>query len=269
MTIDYRDRFGLKYHPFHKNTHSKQHYKTPWFKVMEERFLWSLSEGGIWVMTGEPGTGKTASIHALTCQLSDHQHKVVYLEDAQTSANDMFRSMACLLGLEPQFRRSALLNNIKDHLLKLHQENNQKVIIIIDDAHRLVRESLHALSSFTNFKMDSREILTIWLIGERKLLHTLALTVNHHLRSRVRYCIRLDPFSRQELKDYIQNCLDLAGCKRQVCSKQVMDAVYLISKGLPRSACHLMSIALRIAHEKDLDIIDETVLETARSEVML
>ena len=266
---DYRDRFGLSHHPFDK-TFLRQHmFNSRNIKILTERFRWLLSDRGIGLLTGPSGVGKTACLHSLLKDLPAHRYRVLYLEDSQSSANDLYRSLAWHLGLVPAFRRSSLWRDIKQHLLKLNDESDQQVVLVIDDAHKLSPDFLTSLCAFMNFLFDSRDILTIWLVGDSHLIRILNQTIHHHLLSRVRLRIHLDAMDQKELPQYIQACFKHAGCPRQLLSPQALDAVFHISKGIPRIAGKLITNALRLTDESQKDIVCEQIIEQARELTML
>lgn len=261
---DYRDRFGLSHHPFDKAFLRQHIFECPPVTQLRERFHWLLSSRGIGILTGPSGVGKTACLHAITQTLPAHRYKVMYLEDSQASVNDMYRTLAWHLGLVPAFRRSTVWREIKQHLLKLTDENDQQVILVIDDAHRLTHDFLNSLSAFMNFLFDSREILTLWLVGDSQLIRILNQTQHRHLMSRIHLRVHLEAMSQSTLTDYILACLSHAGCQRQIISDMAMDAVFHISQGIPRIAGKLVTTALRVAHEEEKDIICEQIIDAAR-----
>jgi len=269
VVADYRDRFGLSHHPFSKNFLRRNHVETEGTKRLKERFHWLQSERGIGLLTGPSGVGKTATLGAIAEELPKHQRRVLYIEDSGAGTGDLFRYMAYELGLAPAFRRAALWRDLKAHVLKLEEENDQQVILVIDDAHRLPSAFLNSLGGFLNFAFDSRELLTVWLVGDSRLSGILSMAAHQHLKTRLRLKVQLDPFTREEMANYVEVCLDAAGCTRQVVGDTALDAVFHLSRGIPRTAGKLLGIGLRIAHQKDKDIVCDRIIEEARKEVLL
>jgi type II secretory pathway predicted ATPase ExeA len=261
---DYRDRFGLSCHPFDKGFLRKHIVESPDLKQLRERFQWLLSDRGIGLLTGPAGVGKTACLHSIIQALPTHRYPVLYLEDSLAGANDMYRTLAWHLGLVPAFRRSVLWREIKQHLLKMTDENDQQVILVIDDAHKLSGEFLNSLSAFMNVIFDSREILTVWLVGDSNLVRMLNQTQHRHLMSRIHLRVHLDAMDQSTLSQYITTCIAHAGCTRQIIGDVAMDAVFHISQGIPRIAGKLVTTALRVAHEENKDIVCERIIEQAR-----
>lgn len=267
--VDYRDRFGLSHHPFSKDFLRQNHVETDGTKRLKERFHWLQSERGIGLLTGPSGVGKTATLGAIAEELPKHQRRVLYVEDSGAGTGDLFRYVAYELGLVPAFRRATLWRELKAHILKLEDESDQQVILVIDDAHRLPFAFLNSLGGFLNFAFDSRELLTVWLVGDSSLTRVLNMAAHQHLKTRLRLTVQLEPFSRDELNDYVEACFAAAGCTRQVVSDTAMDAVFHLSHGIPRTAGKILGLGLRIAHDNGKDIICDQVVEAVRQEVLL
>jgi type II secretory pathway predicted ATPase ExeA len=268
MTTDYLDRFGLSCHPFDKEYLRNHLFVSSGLKRLQERFQWLLSDRGIGILTGSSGVGKTACLHSIIQSLPAHRYPVFYLEDSQSSANDIYRTLAWQLGLVPAFRRSALWRDIKQYLLKLNDENDQQVILVIDDAHKLSGDFLNSMTAFLNFLFDSREILTVWLVGDSHLVRMLNQTIYCHLMSRVHLRIHMEHMNKDELSQYVNACLNSAGCTRQIVGDVAMDAVFHISQGIPRIAGKLLTAAMRIAHQDGKDVISEQIIDQSREIVL-
>jgi type II secretory pathway predicted ATPase ExeA len=268
MTTDYRDRFGLSCHPFDKEFLRNHIFAGSGLKRLQDRFQWLLADRGIGILTGPPGVGKTACLHSIIHSLPSHRYPVFYLEDALARANDIYRTLAWHLGLAPAFRRSTLWRDIKLHFLRLNDENDQQVILVIDDAHKLSGDFLNSMTAFLNFLFDSREILTVWLVGDSHLLRLLNQTIYRHILSRVHLRATLEPMDKTELPLYIHACLSAAGCTRHIIGDIAMDALYHISQGIPRLAGKLMTTAMRLAHQDGKDLICEHLIEQSRELVL-
>jgi type II secretory pathway predicted ATPase ExeA len=69
------------------------------------------------------------------------------------------------LGLRPSHRRAELWATIKKTLLHLVDERGIAPVLILDEAQHLSDPFLLDLSGFLNFTFDSRDLLTLWLVG--------------------------------------------------------------------------------------------------------
>jgi AAA domain len=124
-------------------------------------------------VTGEPGVGKTSLLRALTQNLNPHQYQVIYLSETEFGRLDLYRSLALALGITPPFRRAQLWREIKARILELTDTQQILPLWILDEAHNLPAEFFRDLPAFLNFAFDSRDLLTLWLVGHPSLAQTL------------------------------------------------------------------------------------------------
>jgi MSHA biogenesis protein MshM len=132
---------------------------------LNERFAWLLQSPAVGLLTGEAGVGKTAALRQLTRSLNPHRYQVIYLAETDFSRLDLYRSLALALGLEPAYRRASLWRQIKARIEELADAKGVTVVWIIDEAHHLPVEFFRDLPAFLNFAFDSRDLMTVWLLG--------------------------------------------------------------------------------------------------------
>ena len=114
----YLRHFGLTHPPLGKATTGELWDDGPLARL-KERFLWLLEAPGIGLLTGEPGTGKTAMLRHLALALNPHRYQVVYLAETDFSRTDLYRGLAVALGLEPAYRRAGVMKILNSHKQKL------------------------------------------------------------------------------------------------------------------------------------------------------
>jgi type II secretory pathway predicted ATPase ExeA len=176
----YLIRFGISQDPFGKGAISVNGWSSKGRKAVAEHLLWSLKHPGLYVLTGDSGVGKTTALRLAAAGLEAHRQHLVYVENNHGGVNDIYRAVACALNLEAAFRRFALWREIKENIRKRSEQNDQQTILVVDDAHGLPRGFLDSLAGFMNFLFDSRDLLTVWLVGDSRVVGTL----NHAPRSR-------------------------------------------------------------------------------------
>ncbi len=162
----YRKRFGLTGHPLPKNAQGKTFYDdSPPYRRLERAFRQLVDEPGVGLITGEPGVGKTAALRNLCATLPKPDNLVLYLCDTAVSPLDLYRTLAQELGVAPSHRRGQLWTDIKKVLVHLVDERHTQPLLVLDEAQHLSDKFLLDLSGFLNFAFDSRELLTLWLVG--------------------------------------------------------------------------------------------------------
>ena len=121
----------------------------------------------------KPGSAKTAALRQLTQALNPHRHRVIYLAETDFGRLDLYRSLALALGVEPAFRRAQLWRDIKARILDLADGKQVLPLWIIDEAQNLPPDFFRDFPAFLNFAFDSRDLMTVWLVGHTALARTL------------------------------------------------------------------------------------------------
>ena len=161
-----KSHFDIAHHPFPKNAQGRTFFDdftsyqrlAQWFQLLVE-------EPGLGVLTADPGVGKTAAIRNLCGQLPNPDYLIVYMCNTSVSPLDLYRTLATELGLRPSHRRGQLWSDIKQALVQMVDERGTSPVVVIDEAQLLSDAFLLDLSGFLNFAFDSRELLTLWLVG--------------------------------------------------------------------------------------------------------
>lgn len=261
----YRQHFGLKTAPLDKAT--CELWDDGALAQLEERFRWLLQSPGIGLLTGEPGVGKTAALRRLTATLNPHRYQVIYLAETDFGRTDLYRSLALALGIEPAYRRAQLWRDLKARILDQVDGKNLLPIWIIDEAQNLPPEFFKDFPAFLNFAFDSRDLMTVWLVGHPVLAHTLDRAPYAALAGRLQVRVHLRPvIERERFAQLIQHALTTAGCPHTLLADSGMELLRLASQGLPRQAGRILRAAMQRAVPKGLnhlpdDLLQETIEE--------
>jgi MSHA biogenesis protein MshM len=266
----YRQRFGLTGHPFPQDAQGKTFFETPDYKKLARRFGLLVQEPGIGVLTADAGVGKTAAIRNLCAGLPRPDHKVTYLCDTATSPLELYRQFARELGLTPSHRRGQLWYELKKSLVQMVDEHNIRPLVIIDEAQHLSDRFLADLSGFVNFAMDSRNLLTLWLVGHPQLRSVVRMKHHAALASRIVAGIHLEPVSDRKLfAKFLAHGLKAAGATSNLFADSAVELLFRASRGIPRLVSRLTREALMLAHEQDKNFVDDAILESVLDEEQL
>ena len=258
----YRQHFGLKYPPLGKDT--PELWDDGALAQLKERFQWLLESPGVGLLTGEPGVGKTAALRHLTRTLNPHRYHVLYLAETDFGRLDLYRHLAFALGLEPVHRRAALWRDIKARILELADAKHLLPIWVVDEAQNLPNEFFRDLPAFLNFAFDSRDLMTLWLVGHPRLAHTLERAPYAALASRIQVRLQLKPISaRERFKNLIEHTLKQAGCQHTLLSDSALELLRQASQGLPRQAGLILKTAMQLAVPKGLNHLPDELLQQA------
>lgn len=167
----YHHHFDLTHDPLGKD--APELFDDGQLTPLKERFAWLLESPGIGLLLGEAGVGKTAALRHLTQALNPHRHPVLYSPETDFGRFDRYRNLALALGLEPAFRRAQLWRDIKGRIWDLADTKHLLPVWILDEAQNLPVDFFRDLPPDLNFAFDSRDLMTLWLVGHPHLASTL------------------------------------------------------------------------------------------------
>jgi type II secretory pathway predicted ATPase ExeA len=258
----YQSFFGLTQAPLGKK--SIQLWNNPQLTGLAQQFNWLLQSPGIGLLTAEPGLGKTAALRQLTSTLNPHQYSVFYIAETDFGRLDFYRQMALMLGLTSSYRRAQLWRDIKDYITHLATQKNIMPIFIIDEAQNLPSEFFRDFPAFLNFVFDSKDYMTVWLVGHPELAREIGRPANAALESRIQARCELKPIlDRDEFKQLIEHGFSQAGCTNQLLSDSALELLRMSSKGNPRHAHQLIVTSLRLATDKKITHLPDDIIKEA------
>src|SRR5437899_10200024 len=151
------------------------------------------------------------------------------------SAGELIKAIAVEFGLPVNgLDRLETLAVINQFLLQ-QVERGQDTVLIIDEAQDLTDELLEHVRLLSNLETDNRKLLQIVLMGQPELRDRLNNPKLRQLRQRITVRYHLPPLSRDEVNQYIQHRLEVAGAKDSPYFTQpAMWRVYNYSQGIPR-----------------------------------
>jgi len=200
-------------------------------------------EGFIKVV-GEVGTGKTLLCRKLLNEIPEH-FVTAYIPNPYLNPDELRRAVAVELGVKQAQRMSVqlLTQRIQTRLLELHSQGHS-VVLILDEAQALPEDSLEALRLFTNLETETRKLLQVVLFAQPELDQRLAKTEFRQLRQRITFAYKLRAMNAQEVQQYIQHRLQVAGYKgAELFPAKISQNIARVSRGVPRLVnilCHKM-----------------------------
>lgn len=257
----YRNFFGLTQAPLGKQG------LTLWdngqLAQLKQQFDWLLQSPGIGMLTASPGLGKTAALRHITSKLNPQQYKVFYIADTNLGRLDFYRQLAMLIGVISSYRRSQLWRDIKEYITHLVLEKKTLPIFIIDEAHNLAGDFFRDFPAFLNFVFDSKDYMTVWLVGHPELEREVDRPINSALASRIQARFDLKPIlDREAFKSLIAHGFEEAGCKTQLLADSGIELIRMSSQGNPRQAHQIIITSLRLATDKNISHLpDDIVME--------
>lgn len=239
--------FGLKRFPFDKNIKPADLFPTDPLKECLARLDYIKRRGGILLLTGDPGVGKTLAMRRFVDALNENLFKPFYTPLSTLSRADLLYHINRLLGLTPRLSKSAIYNQIQQTLLESKQQAGKTILLIIDEAHLLQTGPLEELRLLTNFKMDSYDPFILILCGQSDLRRIMDFAVMEPFNQRIAIRFHMPGLNPEETKNYVLHHLKLAGAQEPLLNDQALLAVHEVSFGIPRKIGAVTEAALTYA----------------------
>lgn len=193
-------------------------------------------QGGLSVIAGEPGSGKTVVLKALQKQGKDKNIEVPTISRTMHSYQNVIKIMQDAFSLD----NGHLIKDCEIALIKeamsLHSQG-KTLITIIDDAHLLKSDVLRKLRLlFDSFPRNHNLIL----IGQTELLPILAMSGNADVKSRITYSVRMNSLPPDEIEKIIYTELDKAGLSHTTFEHNALELICRNSEGSLRACRNLI-----------------------------
>jgi MSHA biogenesis protein MshM len=199
------------------------------------RFALQDGEGFIKIV-GEVGTGKTLLCRILLAQLDKTRFATAYIPNPCLSPEELKAFLAAEIGADYQHTMPAheLTAAIYRRLLQIARQGKQ-VVLVVDEAQAMPRETLEALRLLSNLETEKRKLLQVVLLGQPELDEMLQRQDLRQLKQRIVFAENLRPFDTQGVSAYLQHRLRASGCPRQDLFGPM--AIWLLARasgGIPR-----------------------------------
>ena len=266
----YLDYFGLTERPFSIAPDPQYLYMSGRHKEAMAHLSYGLSQGGCFiVLTGEVGTGKTTLCRNLLNDLPDDV-EVALILNANINEQELLQTVCDELKVpyKEGYSQKQLLDQIYRHLLIKFADNHQTVLII-DEAQLLQRDVLEQIRLLTNLETTKSKLLQIILIGQPELNDMLSRNDLRQLAQRVTARYHLGALQKNEIADYVNFRLRVAGCRKPLFTKQALLQLFKLTDGIPRRINVLADHALLSAYSKNQFLVDAKSVKAASKEVFI
>lgn len=238
----------------------------PQLEELEDELEALVEEGGVGVLSGEMGMGKTTALRHYLDQRADRNIQALYHGSSRHSTT-LLEALVEGLGVAPARHRAPLLRQVSQQVARTWHEQRLKTLVILDDAHLLEDSLLEDLRLLTNFEMDTVDPLVLVLAGHPALRKRLTRPVHLALHDRVRLHYRLEGLSREETSEYIDRHLKAAKGSPDLFTTEARNAIFERAQGIPRRINSLARDALKRSARRNQTPIDAaTVEEVARNQ---
>lgn len=255
--------FGLKRVPFDKSIRVQDLYASYDVGEVGARLEYIKQYRGIFLLTGEPGSGKTAMLRKLVHHLNPASYEHCYSPHATISRTELYRQLNSLLKLPPKGSKSALFDQVQAGLWDLYKNQGKVPCLILDECHLMDDNTLQELVLLTNFEMDSQMPLILILTGLHELSEKLKRRRHESLNQRVCLRYHMCGMDLTDTKSFIIHHLKIAGRTDPLFDDSAYEVVSKLAMGLPRKVGNLCLSSMTLAALKGLSSIDGDVVHKA------
>jgi len=250
--------YGLKWNPFLPSIPVED----LWVPLAIESFLFRVEnlvmDGGFALVCGEPGLGKSKNLQMLAHRLERIGDVVVgVMERPQSNLSDFYREMGTLFGVDltPSNRYGgfkALRERWKNHI----ESTLFRPVLLIDEAQEMLTPCLNEIRLLGSDHFDSTCLLTSVLCGDMRLPERFRNTALVSLGTRMRVRMKLQPYSRDDLLNYLDHILSHAGASHLM-TKTLMQTLVEHAAGNLRVLSTMAAEMLTEGARKEVAQLDE------------
>jgi MSHA biogenesis protein MshM len=249
-----RTYFGLAANPFATDAatallgHQQRHFDI--LKVHSQ-------QGGLCVILGEPGTGKTILKNAVI-----HHNQKQWITPVINRSLHTWHNMLRLLCGAFELETDGSDHKCEARLISEARALNAKgkhVIPIIDDAHLIPIEALRKLRLLLEDFPKNHNLI---LLGQSAFNTTLQLRVNDDIRTRITYSATLQRLAPDAITDFIRSQLDQVGLPHNTITEAAVNLIVRSSEGTLRAVKNLCVGAMIEAVRERTKTIDIAQVNT-------
>jgi len=265
--MSYYRVLGLEQEPFSTSPDPAFFYQSPKHRAALANLIIEFRlKRGLSVVLGDVGTGKTTLGRKLIQMLRERDGFLFHmvLDPTYPSEDLFFSALIRTLGIGVTVSTPTLVDYrelLERYLFRQGIQEQQTVVLVIDEAHKLNALSLEALRILLNYETNEVKLLQLVLLGQMELLPLITGMPN--LMDRISYRCTLEPLNVSETRQMIQFRLEEAGYRSrlELFTDDAVEGIYDYSEGYPRRIAMICHKALRALVMGRGRVVDRALIE--------
>ncbi|MEZ6066846.1 MAG: AAA family ATPase [Planctomycetaceae bacterium] len=248
----YTTHWGLTDAPFEEHYDARLYYAAASHHgaLLKLQYLVEASKS-LGLLVGEHGLGKTMLTHVLAAELETLGVRFIRVTFPTLSPDEILRYIALRLQADipndsANVPADVVLARLEERIATLGQ-SNERVAVIIDEAHLLETPHLLRLQLFLNSTVGHG--LSLILAGRSDLLPKVRRVPS--LNDRVSVRAALEPLTETETELYIAQRLAACGREEIIFDRTAIRTLWDLSRGVPRRLNQLCDLAMLIGFADD------------------
>lgn len=226
------------------------------------------SNQGLTTIIGDVGLGKTSLLRLLFNEYDDNpDYTTAFIVNPKQTTETAFLKAICT-EFEVSTRRSQRETEYELRAFLFEQAQNGKtVVLFIDEAQQLRGPMFEQIRQILNYETDDRKLLNVIMAGQIELRYKLADRSKRALVSRIAVSSVLDAMTLEETAGMIDFRCNVAQVTNRF-EDEAVEAVYNLSKGIPREVIKLCAMSVQYALLNDMETIPKEIVELACQDIV-
>ena len=259
MVVDY---YKLAEQPFGVTPDPRFLYMTPTHREAMASILYGVMENrGFSALIAPPGMGKTTLLFELLNRCGQSM-RTVFLFQFQPSPEVLLRNLLAELGILDEGKDFAGMHEKLNQTILQEAKQGKRIVVVVDETQNFPEPVLETLRMLSNFETSQAKLLHIILSGQPQLAEMLFSSIEQ-LRQRISIMAALRPLNAQEIRNYIEHRLRVAGYKsrRPLFTSVAYELIAEYSGGIPRNINNLCFNAMSLGFATKQPIIGREIID--------
>lgn len=221
------------------------------------------------VVTSDAGCGKSTLIRKFVGTLPKDEYIFLYLSDSKLTPRWFYKGLLDQLGIESKFYRGDSKRQLQKEIEIIRGVHKKKVVVILDEAHLLEKETIEEFRFLLNYRFDSMSPMALVLVGQNELWDKLNMQRYAAVKQRIDINCVLPHLDRAETKKYIQSHIDYSGGQTDIFTDAALDDIFKQSAGILRRINRICEKSLMYAFQQNKHLIDDHMIRFVIEHEML
>ncbi len=264
------NRFDCRENPFRAGFDSRFVYLDPGQQGFFERLRHEVERGGLFLITGQAGTGKTTLLNKLAIELQDSVPRIFFFTMPVPTLRALAEGCCQQSGVEnaKSLKDIDSIVACKEFLTGLKSAGPR--VLLMDEAQSLTDEMIGSLLELVAPREDEVSLLSIILAGQPALADRFREEPFRARAHSIGFHFHLSPLDLRDIQSFIFHRLRAAGCTASNSfSVDAIERILLYSEGFQGRINSLCSLAFFFAAEQSETQVTAASIDLAASALLL